>query len=254
VPLNLDAVGTETEAQTRTWTSTDALLYAVAVGAGSPDPTGDLTLTTENSSGVTQQVLPTFCTLLGSTGALRGLGTFDPAMLVHAEQRIELHAPLPASGSARVVGRLVEILDKRSGALVVSATEAHDAATGAPLFTARSGAFIRGEGGFAAGAAPTTPPGPPDRPPDRTARRTARSRSRRCRTRPCSTGSAGTATHCTRTPPSRHAPASTAPSCTACAPTASPAARSHARSATTTRRACARWLAGSRAPSGPASR
>jgi acyl dehydratase len=165
--LNLDAIGTVTEPQVRRWTSTDALLYAVGVGAGYPDPTSDLTVTTENSAGVVQQVLPTFCTLLGATGALRGVGSFNPAMLVHAEQHVELHAPLPPEGAAVVVGRLDDILDKRSGALVVSSADAHDEASGAPLFTARSAVFIRGEGGFAPNA-PASPPvtGPPERTPD----------------------------------------------------------------------------------------
>ena len=40
------------------------------------------------------------------------------------------------------------IYDKGSGALVVSENQAVDAATGEPLVTARSGTFIRGEGGF----------------------------------------------------------------------------------------------------------
>ncbi len=38
------------------WTSKDALLYAVGIGAG----TRELAFTTENTSGVDQQVFPTF--------------------------------------------------------------------------------------------------------------------------------------------------------------------------------------------------
>ena len=54
------AVGRTGEPRTRSWTSTDALLYAVGVGAGLGEPTSELPFTTENSDGVGQQVLPTY--------------------------------------------------------------------------------------------------------------------------------------------------------------------------------------------------
>ena len=164
VPLNLSAIGAVSDPIERTWTSKDALLYAVAVGAGSPDVTSELAFTTENSYGVEQAVLPTYVVLLGAGGGFRDIGTFNPAMLVHAEQSVELHQPLPVEGRVLVTGELVDILDKRSGALVVSESRAVDAESGAPVFTARSSAFIRGEGGFADGA--STPRSPaPDAPP-----------------------------------------------------------------------------------------
>ena len=58
------AVGRTGEPRTRSWSSTDALLYAVGVGAGLGEPTSELAFTTENSDGVGQQVLPTFAVLL----------------------------------------------------------------------------------------------------------------------------------------------------------------------------------------------
>ena len=75
------------------------LLYALGVGAGAEDPTGpELAYTTENSDGITLSVLPTFAVLLGGGGHI-DIGTFDPAMLVHGEQAITLHQPLPTSGT-----------------------------------------------------------------------------------------------------------------------------------------------------------
>ena len=38
MPINPDAVGDTSEPVERSWTSKDALLYAVGVGAGYPDP------------------------------------------------------------------------------------------------------------------------------------------------------------------------------------------------------------------------
>jgi len=172
--LNLDAIGTVGEPVERTWSSRDTLLYAVAVGAGQPDSFSELPFTTENSRGIDQQVLPTFGVLVGGAGAgvLRSIGSFDPAMLVHAEQSIELLAPLPPDGKVVVGGSLVDIADKRSGALVVVEGTGADAATGAPVLRTRAGFFIRGEGGFAADAGPSgtspTPSAPslPEREPD----------------------------------------------------------------------------------------
>ena len=91
--LNVGAVGTTSEPVERSWTHKDALLYALGVGAGSLDPVGfELDLTTENSQGITQRVLPTFATVVGQGGrAGISLGDYDPAMLVHAEQSIHLH-------------------------------------------------------------------------------------------------------------------------------------------------------------------
>ena len=56
MPINPDAVGQESEPVTTSWTSKDALLYAVGIGAG----TDELAFTTENTTGVDQQVFPTF--------------------------------------------------------------------------------------------------------------------------------------------------------------------------------------------------
>ena len=61
MPLNPDAVGTESDPVDVSWDSKDALLYAVGVGAG----TDELAFTTENTNGVTQRVLPTFPVVIG---------------------------------------------------------------------------------------------------------------------------------------------------------------------------------------------
>jgi acyl dehydratase len=146
--LDHTLIGVPSEPQERSWTSADALLYAVGVGAGLGDPLQELEFTTENSQGVAQQALPTFAVLIAQARIGRSLGSFDRAMLVHAEQSFELHRPLPVEGTVRTVTTVTGIYDKGSGALVVTQNAAVDAATGEPLVTSRSGTFIRGEGGF----------------------------------------------------------------------------------------------------------
>ncbi|HEU5421799.1 MAG TPA: MaoC/PaaZ C-terminal domain-containing protein [Streptosporangiaceae bacterium] len=164
--LDHSIVGVPGEPQERSWTSTDALLYAIGVGAGLGDPLGELEFTTENCAGIAQQVLPTYGVLVAQPRRGASLGSFDRAQLVHAEQAFELHRPLPVAGTVRVVSSVTGIYDKGSGALVVSQSEAADATTGEPLVTSRSGLFIRGEGGWGGDRGPGSRWQAPGREPD----------------------------------------------------------------------------------------
>ncbi|MDN3359647.1 MaoC/PaaZ C-terminal domain-containing protein [Actinomadura sp. DC4] len=164
--LDHSAIDVESAPVDRSWTSKDALLYAVGVGAGIDDPLAELAFTTENSDGTPQQVLPTYAVLLAQVPGARRIGDFDPAMLVHAEQAFELHRPLPASGSVRATMKVTGIYDKGKGALVVTEATAVDPETGEALITARSSAFIRGEGGFGGDRGPRDDWNAPDREPD----------------------------------------------------------------------------------------
>ncbi|HLI25217.1 MAG TPA: MaoC/PaaZ C-terminal domain-containing protein [Acidimicrobiales bacterium] len=168
MPINPDAVGTTSEPNESSWTSKDCLLYALGVGAGMTDPTGfELEFTTENSQDVTQRVLPTFPVVVpGGHGAFAALGQFNVAMLVHGEQAVELHRPLPVEGGVSAVTTITGIYDKGSGAVVATETKATDRASGQPLYTTRSSAFIRGEGGWGGDRGPSTRRDMPDRRPD----------------------------------------------------------------------------------------
>jgi acyl dehydratase len=162
--LDHSLVGVASEPADRSWDATDALLYALGVGAGADDPTTELQFTTENTAGIEQQVLPTFGVLAAAARTGRRLGDFDPAKLVHAEQTFELHAPLPVAATVQVTSRVTGIQDKGSGALVT--TENTAVLGGRPLVTTRSGLFIRGEGGFGREPAQGDPWTLPDREPD----------------------------------------------------------------------------------------
>jgi acyl dehydratase len=164
--LDHSVIGVAGEPVQRSWTSKDALLYAVGVGAGLGDPLRELEFTTENSEGITQQVLPTFGVLVAQAFSGRRVGDFDPAMLVHAEQAFELHRILPVEGTVQVTPMVTGIYDKGSGALLVTESVAVDAATGEPLVTARSSAFIRGQGGYGGDRGPRDEWAAPHRTPD----------------------------------------------------------------------------------------
>lgn len=146
MPINPDAVGSTSEPTERSWTSKDCLLYAIGVGAG----LDELAFTTENTTDTPQRVLPTTAVVLGTGGfgAMAKIGTFNPAMLVHGEQSVELFGEIPIAGTVSTVGEIIGIYDKGKGAVVVSESTSTDVATGEPLFKNRMSAFIRGEGGF----------------------------------------------------------------------------------------------------------
>lgn len=165
MPINPDAVGSKSEPSEYSWTSKDALLYALGVGAG----TDDLAFTTENSIDIEQQVLPTMPVVMGAGGGdiFSKLGDFNFAMLVHGEQAVTLHQPIPVAGTLRSSTEITGIYDKGKGALVVMESSAVDAATDEPLFNTMMSAFIRGEGGWGGDRGPSGPRNEaPDRDPD----------------------------------------------------------------------------------------
>lgn len=156
----------------RAWSPDDASLYALGVGAG----VEDLAFTTDDTAGIAQQVLPTMAVVLSSSGfdALDLAGDIDRMAMLHAEQSIELHRPIPPSGELEETSTVAAVFDKGAHALLVIATEATDAASGQPLFTNRSTAFLRGAGGWGGERGPEAASSvPADRAPDhRTVMRT----------------------------------------------------------------------------------
>lgn len=162
--INPEAVGSRSEPAEHTWESKDCLLYALGVGAG----TQELAFTTENTMDTPQRVLPTMAVVLGSSffGALSNIGDFNPAMLVHGEQAIELFGEIPVSGTVSTVGEVTGIYDKGKGAVVVIDATSTDTASGQPLFKNTISVFIRGEGGWGGDRGPS---GPKNVPPERDA-------------------------------------------------------------------------------------
>ena len=164
MPLNPDAVGTTSDPAFTSWTSKDSLIYALGVGAG----VDDLAFTTDNSIGITQRALPTqVVTLADVSGVFGRIGSFNPAMLVHGEQRIELHEELPVAGEVSTVAELTAIYDKGKGAVVEITSRSTLVDAAGPLFTNVMSAFIRGEGGWGGDRGPSGPRNvAPDRAPD----------------------------------------------------------------------------------------
>ena len=162
MPLNPDAVGSKSEPVEVSWTSKDALLYAVGIGAGHEE----LAFTTENSNEIPQLVFPTFPVVVGwgRGSAMGSIGTFNPALLVHGQQSVTLHRPIPVAGTVTLTSEITGMYDKGKAAVVVSETRA--LMDGEPLYTNTGSSFMRGEGGWGGDRGPS---GPKNVPPERSA-------------------------------------------------------------------------------------
>ncbi len=163
MPVNPDAVGEKGSPIKRSWNSDDALLYAVGVGAG----VDELVFTTENTKDTPQRVLPTMAVIVGMGGMpFDRIGTFNPAMLLHGAQKIELFDEIPVDGEVEIVGEIGAIWDKGKGASVDLVCNSKDTSTGKPLMKVTMTAFLRGEGNFGGERGPSTTFELPDRKPD----------------------------------------------------------------------------------------
>lgn len=163
MPINPDAVGLKGEPTRRSWDSKDALLYSIGVGAG----TEELAFTTENTKDTPQQVLPTMAVVLGGGGVpFDKIGTFNPALLLHGAQKIELFDLIPPDGEIESSGEIGAIWDKGKAASVELISESKNLATGKPLFRTTITIFLRGEGGFGGERGPASTFELPDRKPD----------------------------------------------------------------------------------------
>jgi len=149
-----------------TYTKDQVILYHLGLGAGVPatDP-GELEYTYEKNLKVLPSfgVIPTFGAI-GSIGNIPGL-EFNFAMLLHGEQDLEIHQPIPPEATITNRGKVAEIWDKGKAALVVLQVDTSDE-SGQPLFTNRFSLFLRGEGGFGGEPGPKAGNAAPDRAPD----------------------------------------------------------------------------------------
>ena len=152
MPINPEAVGAKGAPSKRSWTSKDALLYAVGIGAG----TDELQYTTENTKNIDQKVFPTFAVIVGGGGIpMREVGSFNPTLMVHGEQGIELLGEIPAEGEIESVGECAAIYDKGSAAVLEFTSESKNVATGEVLLRTRTSLFCRGEGGWGGDRGPS---------------------------------------------------------------------------------------------------
>jgi len=154
----------------QTYSTRDTILYALGIGVGSEPLTEDhVRFTFEEAEGFAP--LPTMPVVMAGPGFWvreKDSGVTWQQVL-HGEQRLELHAPMPPEGTLVGTTRIEEIIDKGpgKGALIYVTREVHDKATGTHIATASGTTVARADGGFGGPSGPVKPVHTvPDRAPD----------------------------------------------------------------------------------------
>ena len=150
------------------YTARDTILYALGLGCGGdPSDESDLHFVYEEKL----VALPTMAVVLGYPGFwLKNERTgVEWRKVLHGEQGVVLHRPLPAAGTVIGKSRVTGIVDKGAdkGSLMFSERDVVDKKTGALLATLSSTTVLRGNGGYDGPTPPVPEPHPlPSRAPD----------------------------------------------------------------------------------------
>jgi acyl dehydratase len=141
------------------YTEKDTILYALGLGCGSdPDDGDDLKFVYERGL----VALPTMAVVLAYPGNWLESkeSTADYSKVLHGEQYLTLHRPIPPAGTVVGKGRIVDLLDKgkEKGAVLYAERTIVDKKSGDPIATMTSAAMLRGDGGF--GGKPGPQPAP----------------------------------------------------------------------------------------------
>lgn len=126
---------------------TQTMLYALGIGMGAdPMDKGELPFVYENGL----KTIPTMATVIAWGAGRVGDSGINYAMVVHGEQRLIMHKPLPVAATILADSRFVECLDKGAGkgAVLISETVIRDKKDNSPLCTLTSSIFARADGGF----------------------------------------------------------------------------------------------------------
>ncbi len=147
--LNPDAIGKKIGPFTKAYTWKDAVLYALGVGAGF----SDLDYCYEKDI----KVIPSFgiITIYDFMSELVAASNVNLAGVLHGEQELIFHHPIPPEGTLITEGAITHYYDKgaEKGALVVAEFETSHS-NGDRLFTSIVTIFSRLDGGFGGENAP----------------------------------------------------------------------------------------------------
>ncbi|MCY4070152.1 MAG: MaoC/PaaZ C-terminal domain-containing protein [Chloroflexi bacterium] len=165
------AIGQELGPLTYSYCEREAALYALGIGApADPLDQDELKFVYELSSRGFA-VFPTFALIYLRdlhdhflSGNLAGI-VYNPMMVLHGEQYLELLRPLPVRGTVTTALSISQIYDKGSGMLLTIEGESADK-SGETLAFSRWSVFIRGLGGFGGDRGPSRKVEAPQSAPD----------------------------------------------------------------------------------------
>jgi acyl dehydratase len=167
VPLDYDRLLAAPAARKeQDYVNRDTIIYALGVGLGS-DPLDERQLAFVWERGL--QTLPTWASTLAWTRfADLDLG-LTYAKMVHSEQRMVLHRPVPAEGAVYSELRVKDVVDRgaEKGATLYFERTLREQSTGEAISTQILTILARADGGFGGPVRPTLPPHAlPERAPD----------------------------------------------------------------------------------------
>jgi acyl dehydratase len=143
----------------------ETILYALGIGAGAEGDSTDLPFLYEAQL----RAFPSQATVIAWDDSWIGrLGLNEPR-IVHGEQRITLHRPLPMQARIQAQSRVTGVVDKgrERGALLYVETLIENEDDRKPLATLLSTVFARGDGGFGGDSSEAIAPHRvPERAPD----------------------------------------------------------------------------------------
>jgi acyl dehydratase len=151
------------------WSQDDVILYHLGLGAGLEKPTDakELEYTYEKNLKALPSfgVIPVFDALGKGMGGTPGIEV-NFALVLHGEQDIEIHKPIPVAAQVVNQPRIAGIYDKGKAALIIMEVTTSEKG-GDELFTNRFSIFARGEGGFGGDAGPKAGNAAPERAADK---------------------------------------------------------------------------------------
>ena len=159
--INTGLVGKKSDAMPFTYNWKDTVLYALGVGA----KVEELEFLYEGRG---PKVLPTFAVVPSFAAMISVAGDLgaNPMMILHGEQKVILHRPIPPGATLKTTSEVKGIYDKGKGALVVVEAKTTDDKNEA-VFDNVFSIFVRGEGGFGGERGPeAVKADPPSRAPD----------------------------------------------------------------------------------------
>jgi len=163
-----ELIGTRIAAGEVAYSSVDAILYALSLGYGDdPLHARELHFVYEEQLAT----LPTLPLVLGWQGIWMPDPRFalDRTRMLHAEERLDLHRPLPPAGIVRFEVHLDAVVDRGAarGAFIHARKELYSENDGLHLATVRSCVLARGDGDCGSGGtAPDALAPTPAREPD----------------------------------------------------------------------------------------
>jgi acyl dehydratase len=143
----------------------DTQLYALGLGlGGDPLDLGQLRYVYEGQDGASLRAMPTMANVLAYPGfwARESDTGITWQKLLHAEQEIRIHEPLPSRGRVRAQTRITGLWDKGEGkgAFLQQTRDIANAETGQLLATVAQLSLLRGDGGFGESGSEGSPPKP----------------------------------------------------------------------------------------------